>query len=452
MADDLHRFSIPGPHGIDTWRQVLALRRDPLTMYRRCRERYGDTILFRALKGESWVFIAHPDTVAMVHQRNHRNYGRGSLSQPFAMFLGDGLLTSERKTWAVRRRVMAPAFRPEHNSGRIAAVTATETCRLLDRWAVRAPAAFDICGDLERLTFRIVLDSLFSIDLADEEAVLRKLNNALTYVSEESFRMYPVPTLLTARRRARFAADIAELDRTVSAAIDLRIADGERRGDLLDLLIEADLGPRAVRDELLTMLHAGQHTVASSIAFVLYLLAVHEPAAERLHDEVAELGGRSPEPEDMATLPYLHQVLLETMRLYPAAWGGVREALGDDELGGYHIPAGMPIVFSQYVTHRHPGFWPEPDAFRPERFDEANSTDRHRFAYFPFGGGPHLCIGQDMALLEMATVVAMIVQRFRLHLVPGARVSPKALLDLVPSDGIPLALTARHEPVAHGQW
>jgi enediyne biosynthesis protein E7 len=445
MGTDTARSTIPGPRGTQAWRLLLALSRDPLGMYWRCRERYGDIILFHGATGEPWVFIAHPDMVARVHQRNHRNYGRGSLSQPFALFLGNGLLTSERETWALRRRLMAPAFRPDYQDSKIAAVTVAETAAMIGRWQARAPGTFDVCADLERLTFRIVLDALFTMDLADQEdTVLRQLTDALVYVSGESFRMYPLPALLTARRRARFAADIRGLDEVVAAAIARRTAGGGALGaDLLGILIDAGLDRRAVRDELLTMLHAGQHTVASSIAFALHLLSVHQSAAERVHAELAALDGSPPGPDDLPALPYLRQVLLETMRLYPAAWGGVREALDDDELGGHHIPAGMPIVFSQYVTHRHPEFWPHPAEFRPERFADDAGPRRHRYAYFPFGGGPHLCIGQDMALVEMTIVVAMIVQRFRLRPAPGSDVRPKALLDLVPARGVPLDVTPR---------
>lgn len=430
---------IPGPRGAEMWRLLLALNRDPLSMYLRARDRYGDIIRFHELTGAPWVFVAHPDMVARVHQRNHRNYGRGALSQPFSLFLGDGLLTSERDTWTVRRRLMAPHFRADHQDPTVAAVR-TETERMLTGWSERAGQTFDICPDLERLTFRIVLSGLFGIDLAQrEDPVLRQLTDALVFVSGESFRMYPLPALLTARRRAKFAADIAALDAVVTDAVRRRVAEGHDRGDLLDTLIAADLGPKAVRDELLTMLHAGQHTVASSIAFTLHLLSVHEGAAVRVHEELVP---------DLTPQPYLRQVLQETMRLYPAAWGGVREALGDDELGGHHIPAGTPIVFSQYVTHRHPEFWPQPEQFRPSRFDDDQVRDRHRYAYFPFGGGPHLCIGQDMAFVEVAMVVAMVLARFRLRPGGNADVRPKALLDLVPATGVPLRLTARSDRMA----
>jgi cytochrome P450 len=436
--------TIPGPRGPGMWRLLLSLDNDPLATYQRARARYGDIVAFHDLAGAPWVFIAHPDMVAHVHQRNHRNYGRGGLSEPFALFLGDGLLTSERGTWWARRRLMAPHFRPDRRDTTMASIWA-ETGHLLDRWSLRADAGetFDVCPDLERLTFRIVLSGLFGIDLAErEDPVLAALTDALVFVSGESFRMYPLPALLTARRRARFAADIDTLDEAVAVAVRRRGAAGHDRGDLLDTLIAADLGPKAIRDELLTMVHAGQHTVASSIAFALSLLATHPAEAARVQEELATLTG-PPGPDDLAALPVLRQVLHETMRLYPAAWGGVRESLGEDELGGHHIPAGTPIVFSQYVTHRHPDFWPEPDAFRPQRFAGERLRDLHRYAYFPFGGGPHLCIGQDTANVEIAVVLAMVLTRFGLRMADGATVRPRALLDLVPAGGVPLRLSAR---------
>lgn len=449
MAERPGLDAIPGPRGLQMWPVLLRLRRDPIGVYRRSRDRYGDIVRFREPSGASWVFVAHPDAVATVHQRNHRNYSRGKLNEPFTRLLGDGLLTSERETWSVHRRVLAPPFRRDRQH-ELAEVVRELTDEMLAGWRDRAGRGrpFDVCPDLERLTFRTVLRAMFAIDLGDrEEPVLRHLTDALAYVSGESFRMYPVPAWLTARRRARFDADVAALDREVETILASRRADpgsaepaGSDRGAVLRALVAADLPARALRDELLTMLHAGQHTVATAISFALYLLAVHPWAADRVRAELVPLAGRPPALEDLAALPYLRRVLYETMRLYPPAWGGVRETIDEDELSGYRIPGGTPIVFSQYVTHRHPRFWPDPDRFDPDRFTEERIRDRPRYAYFPFGGGPHLCIGEEPAMVELAIVVAMVVQRFRIRLAPGARVVPLALLDLVPANGVPLIL------------
>ncbi|MEV0764775.1 cytochrome P450 [Nocardia sp. NPDC050435] len=431
--------AIPGPRGPAMWRVLAGLQRDPVGTYLRNHAKYGDVIRFRELGGASWLFVAHPDAVARVHQGNHPNYGRGRLNVPFAKLLGNGLLTSERDTWTAHRRTLAPPFRAEHQHD-FGDTVRTVTDSMLTRWHTRIGQAFDICHDLERLTFRVVSRGMFDLDLgAEEEPVLWHLTEALAYVSGQSFRMYPLPAWLQARGQARFEVHVAALDRAVERATSGQRGGVPGRGRVMQALLESDLPPRAVRDELLTMLHAGQHTVASSIAFALYLIATHPEVDARLRAELAGLGGRAPGVDDVAGLPYLRNVLSETIRLYPPAWGGVRESLGEDKLGGYSVPAGTAVVFSQYVTHRHPVFWPDAERFDPDRFTEAQSATRPRFAYFPYGGGPHLCIGQNPAQLELAIVVAMVLQRYRLRMAPGARVVPRALLDLVPN-AVPVVL------------
>ena len=430
---------IPAPTRAQMMRLVVSLQRDPLTTYLRVRERYGDVVRMSGLNGQAWVFVAAPDAVAHVLQRNHTNYRRGALNRPFTRFLGAGLLTSEKAVWSVHRRIVSPYFRAEFQDDFVQEVWSA--CGdMLDGWQ-RAAAdgrVLNICADLERLTLRTVLRGMFGIDLGPgDQPVLQALDNALVYVSRESFRMYPLPAWLNSRARARFDAEISLLDAVLGQAIADRRAGG-RRGDLLDALIEADLSEQAVRDEVVTMVHAGQHTVASSIAFALYLLARNPAAEECLRAELGRLGGRPPAAADLAALPYLGQVVSETMRLYPPAWGGVRESIAEDDLGGYPVPADTAVVFSQYVTHRHPDIWPSPGTFDPGRFSEKKLRGLPRFAYFPFGGGPHLCVGQPQALIELSIVIAMVLQRYRLSLPPGATVTPRALLDMVPAGGVPM--------------
>ncbi|MEV4211229.1 cytochrome P450 [Micromonospora sp. NPDC049662] len=444
MSEQYSDFdAIPGPRGPLMWPVLWRLRRDPVGVYRRSRQRYGDVVRFREPSGASWVFVAHPDAVATVHQRNHRNYSRGKLNGPFAMLLGEGLLTSEREAWSVHRRVLAPPFRRDRQHD-VVDVVQQRTGEMLDEWATGGVGRrFDVCPDVERLTFRVVLQAMFDIDLGDrEESVLRHLTEALSYVSSESFRMYPLPEWAVARSRNRFEASVAALDREVGVVLATPRANigGSDRGAVFNALAQSDLPARAVRDELLTMLHAGQHTVATSISFALYLLAVHPWAAERVREELVPLCGRPPKQDDFDSLPYLRRVLLETMRLYPPAWGGVRETVDEDHLSGYRVPGGTPVVFSQYVTHRHPEIWSDPDRFDPDRFTSERMRDLPRYAYFPFGGGPHLCIGEEAAMVELTIVVAMVVQRYQLRLAPGAKVTPLALLDLVPANGVPLIL------------
>ena len=422
---------------------LLRFPRNPAMVYRDVRARYGDTVWLRDLSGNEWLFIARPQDVLRVHRTNNRGYGRGSLNEPFAAFLGQGLLTSERDTWARHHRLLAPAFRGPAVA-RFVQAAGPYVLELVGDWAARRGTQFDICPDLELLSYRATASGMFGLGSHDEQGTLVALNRALEHVSRESFRMIGRPRWLGAVARRRFRHDLGVLDELVRPAIaGARQHDGEAEGNLLGLMVGAgqQLIDDEIRDEMVTMLHAGQHTVASGLAFALHLIASHPRVQAELAAEVAPLGQPLPSFDELASLPRLEAAIGEALRLYPPAWGGVREALADDELGGVTIGAGTPVVFSQFVTHRDPALWEDAEEFCPHRADRAAGGGD--FRYFPFGGGPHLCIGKDMALLLMKLVLAAVLSRFELRPVPGRTVRPKAMLDLIPSGGVHLALANR---------
>jgi cytochrome P450 len=204
------------------------------------------------------------------------------------------------------------------------------------------------------------------------------------------------------------------------------------------------LTDRELRDQLLTFIVAGHETTAVALGWTLYLLDRNPPIARRLRDEVdAALGDRIPTAADLPGLPYVRQVIEESMRLYPPVYGLIRDAKDDDVIGGYRIPARSMVLLSLYATHRHPAFWPDPEVFDPDRFAPDQVAARPRFAWFPFLGGPHQCIGQDFAMMEAVLVVAMLAQRFRLELAPGARIEPLPMLSLRPRGGLPMLVHSR---------
>ena len=190
-----------------------------------------------------------------------------------------------------------------------------------------------------------------------------------------------------------------------------------------------------LRDEVMTLLFAGHETSAQALTWTWYLLARHPEAEKQLHEELATvLTGRVPDMADLPNLPYTRMVIEESMRLYPPSWQVMRQAIADDELGGYHIPAHTIIFWSQYVVHRHPAFWENPEEFRPLRFAPAEVKKRHNYAYIPFSGGPRICIGNTFALAEMQLILATIAQRYRLVLAPQApEVKPVTLITLHPN-------------------
>jgi cytochrome P450 len=244
---------------------------------------------------------------------------------------------------------------------------------------------------------------------------------------------------------------VKTLDEAVYAIVEQRRRDGTGHHDLLSMLLAArdeetgeGMSDAQLRDEMVTLIVAGHETVASALTWAWYLLAQHPDAERRLHDELAAvLGVRPPAVQDLPTLPYTRMVVEETLRLYPPAWLITRRALKTDEIGGYGIPAGALVVVSPYLTHRHPSFWENPERFEPERFAPERS-ERPRFAYFPFGGGPRLCIGNNFALMEAQLVLAAVAQRYRLELARNTPVEVVPGVTLRPRGGLPVRLHKRH--------
>jgi cytochrome P450 len=206
-----------------------------------------------------------------------------------------------------------------------------------------------------------------------------------------------------------------------------------------------------LRDEVMTMLIAGHETVASALAWTWYLLSNAPDKEAALHDELAQiLDGRPPTSANLRDLCYTDMIFSEALRLYPPAWIITRKALEDDAIGGYRIPANSLVVTSPYATHRLESLWPEPDVFRPERFMVAETAARPRFAYYPYGAGPRLCIGNNFAQVEATMVIAMVAQRFTLRLVPGQNVEVEPGVTLRPKHGLMMTLHPRSSATAGG--
>ena len=445
----------PGPWYHSPWAWAAAFRADPIDYLLASFRTFGDVVCIRAVPFRS-LFLAHPEHIKHVLQDNARNYVKGIVIAKMKVVIGEGLFTSEGDFWRRQRRLSQPAFHRDRLAGFATAMTET-TAAMLDRWASRARsgAPFDVAADMSALTLGIVGRALFSRVLDTEaDEVGAAQTEALAIVNERAIRFLPPPTWWPSRTNRRLRRAIAVLDRVVYDIIEARRRTGEQPGDLLAMLLlardeetGAGMTDRQLRDEVMTFLLAGHETTAVALTWTWYLLDRNPDVAERLRGEVgAAIGTRTPTLEDLPRLRYVRMVVEEAMRLYPPVWGFMRQALGEDRVGGYRIPKHSVVTISPYVTHRHPAFWDDPERFDPERFRPERSNGRPRFAYLPFSGGPRLCIGNEFALMEAQLVVAMTVQRYRLHLVPGTRVEPESRLTLRPRGGLPMAV----RPVAEG--
>ena len=257
-----------------------------------------------------------------------------------------------------------------------------------------------------------------------------------------ALRHIPVPAMIRVKRAVR------ELDEIVDRIIRQRRAGGEDTGDLLSMLMAArdedgsGMTDRQLRDEILTFLLAGHETTAVSLSWTWYLLSQHPEVEQKLREELTQvLGGRAPRLEDLPRLPYTDKVVKESTRLYPPAWSLARTVTKEVELGGYRLPVGANVVMSQWILHRDPRFFEQPEQFNPDRWTAEAAQRLPRFAYFPFGGGPRLCIGASFAMMEANLLLAAIAQRFQLRLAPGHSVAALPSITLRPRYGMRMTLS-----------
>lgn len=444
----------PGPRGDWLLGSAHDFQQDLLGTMLRMQREHGDVVRYRFALWYGYL-VNHPDGVKRILQDNNRNYNKDTFSfNLLRPMLGNGLLTSEGDVWLRQRRLAQPAFHRQ----RIAAfgtIMTEAALAMLERWQIAAACGepLDASKEMMRLTLRIAGLTLFSLDISGEADVVgRAFTEASEYVAHAS--LDPLALLLTGfpmPAQLRFRAALRALDKVVQGIITERRRQNRDTGDLLSMYLLArdeetgeGMNDRQLRDEVMTLLLAGHETTANTLAWTWYLLSGHPVIEQKLHAELAAvLGGRVPTVPDLPNLPYTRMVIEESMRLYPPAYGISRKAIAADEIGGYRIPANSVIFVSPYVMHRHPKFWENPDVFDPERFTPERSADRPPFAYFPFGGGPRLCIGNQFALIEAQLLLATVAQRYALRLVPGQPVAPEPLITLRPRNGLPMTLHPR---------
>jgi cytochrome P450 len=413
-------------------------------------ELFGQNIAYsRILFLHSFV-INKPEYIEHVLLTNQRNYRKSDfLRRILGPLLGEGLLISEGEPWRRQRRIAAPAFHAKRIAEFVTAMTSC-TDATLARWrALTGP--FDIAAEMLGLTLDIVARTMFSIDVGGELASLRRLTDIVVALRPSTLDLLGLPEWIPRRQPAAYRRAIAEFEALVSRLLAERRADGRDRGDLLSLLLAArdpetgeGMSDKQLRDEILTILLAGHETVASALTWTWYLLARHPEAEARLHEELDRvLGGRVPGFADLAELEWTRMVIEEAMRLYPPAHTISRTAIGEDCIGGVRVPPGAAITISAYLTHRNPNLWRNPERFAPERFAPGAVAQRHRFAYLPFGGGPRICIGNGLAIVEAKAIVATIAQRYRVRLAPGHVVEPIGLVTLRARNGVWVTLEPR---------
>jgi cytochrome P450 len=438
----------PGPRGHVLLGSLPEFRRDVLGFFAACAREYGDIVPLRVPR-RRLLLLSHPDLIEEVLTAHARRTTKTILLQGLRPVLGDGLLLSEGDTWLRQRRLIQPAFHRQ----RIAAygdVMAGYAERAMAGW--KDGQVRDVHADMMAITQAIVAKTLFDADVSGATwDVGHALHVLMEDFSRRRTRIVELPAWVPTPARRRARAAVERLDAIVYGIIAARRASGEDRGDLLSMLLharDADDGSRMtdrqVRDEIMTLFLAGHETTAVSLSWTWYLLAHHPEVDARLADEVrGALGGRPPTVADLPRLRYAEMVVTESMRLHPPVYSMTRRVVEPFALGGHPVARDTVLVMSQWVVHRDRRWFDEPEAFQPDRWEHDLAKRLPRYAYFPFGGGPRLCIGNTFALMEATLLLATIAQRFRFRLAPNAAVRPMLSVTMRPAEGIPMVLSAR---------
>ena len=435
---------------------LAALTADPLGEFVR-RSRLGGVVQLKIGLTRGHL-VSDPAVVRCVLLDNIDNYDKHTPAfDAVRVVLGNGMLTSGGSFWKRQRRISQPAFHGEsvwHFSPimtRLAAENAAEWER-----AAAAGEPVDACTDMMRVTLRIVAETLFGDDLAENAAeVNRVFPMILACLAARVVSPIRPPLWLPTANNRRLRPALQSLNTIVEGLIATkrrRLAAGESpqdwRRDLLTILMlarDAETGEAMsdaqLRDEVMTLMIAGHETTANALSWLWFLLDRHPEEQERLRAElVAATGGRAPTAEDLPRLPRLKAVIQETLRLYPPVWMFDRRALGPDDLGGTKVAKGDLVIFCPYAIHRLPELWPDPEAFRPERFAAGREEQKNKFAYLPFSAGPRTCIGNSFAMIESQIIVGTLLSRFRVRLADPTPILPKPRVTLRTSRPVILRL------------
>jgi enediyne biosynthesis protein E7 len=448
MRVDSYPQRVPsGPQGHPLIGNLLHVQRDRLGLMLSAAREYGDAVRIRMGPKTLYLFN-NPDHAKHVLSENHANYRKGLGLVHARRALGDGLLTSEGELWRSQRRAVQPAFQRERVA-QAAGVIAEEADRMLARWRARPGSTIDVVAEMTALTLGVLGRFLLRAELGSSGHIGQAFEAIQDQAMFEMVTLNAVPPWLPLPRQLRFRRARRDLDALVQRLVSERVDGPERGDDLLSRLLvttgqEADprVRRRRLRDELVTLLLAGHETTASTLGWTWYLVDRHPEVFERLHAEASEtLGDRMPDHEDLSRLTFTTRVVEEAIRLYPPVWMLTRQAVDDDDVNGYHVPAGADVLICPYVLHRHPGFWERPESFDPERFRPAMTASRPRYAYIPFGAGPRFCVGSNLGLMEAVLVVAMIAREFQLRRTSSDPVAPEPMLSLRLRGGLPVVAT-----------
>lgn len=431
---------------------------DPFRFYETFIPKYGDLFRIKSVffvlrpDFDHMVIVSNPNMVKHVMLDNNRNYVKSTAYKSLKLLLGEGLLTSEGDFWRKQRKLMQPGFHRDRLASFVK--TYSEACQeMIDRWNKLGDGAeVDVSADFMQTTLDVVCRAMFSTDVGDAiEVVNREFDYANEKLIERIKAPIPIPIWFPLPHIRREKNSYEAIKNVVADIIEKRRKSNERYDDLLAMLMEvedADTGEKMsnqqIQDEVITIFLAGHETTAVALSWLVHCLDENPEVVDKiLEEEKRVLNGSFPTVENLRMLEYTKMVIDETLRLYPPVWVIGRHSLDQDEIGGYDIPANTNLLIPLYYMHRDPKHWDNPEKFIPQRFSKEKLKGRHKFVYFPFGGGPRLCIGNNFALMEMQVIVPMIVRAFKMTKPKGFTFKKEPLITMRPNPHMKMVLTKR---------
>lgn len=422
--------------------------KDQLGFLTKSAREFGDIVRLRFLHVPVYV-LNNPKHIEWVF--SNRNFIKPmSLRMPLQRrIFGNGLLSSEGEVWLRERRMTQPAFHRDRLAVYGAAMIVC-TKKMMANW--QAAEVRDVYDEMRALALEVAAKCLFNADMSCDGVIVRDVCNTITNMfASQGGPLWLLDNILPTPNNLRFSKAIRRLDEIIYELISKRRRGDDEADDLLSMLLFAEdedgtrMSSQQLRDELATLFFASHEAVALALSWTCYLLALHPDIQDTLVNELRSVvsGRGTPQPADLPSLRYTRMVIKEALRLYPPNRSVGREALNDCEIGDYHVPAGTQLLMSQWVVHRDPRYFDSPEEFKPDRWTTEFTKQLPKYAYFPFGGGPRVCVGQDFAMMEAMLVIATILQRFRLALVNEQLVEPRPVVLLRPKSRIKIRLADR---------
>jgi cytochrome P450 len=443
--------AVAGPKGKELVRSLLNMKGHYVGEYQRLFERFGP-VFYLPFPRPIIVFNAKEAACYFLRDR-WRFYKKSEGYQELLPLLGEGLLNSEGEKWVTQRRMVGSKFVPRTIKS-YAAIIIENTEILLDSWE-KSPKQKTrrVSFDFMDATFKTAAQIVFGKDAFNYSGQLEEtISLFLERAIQRSMSIVKLPNGFPTPKSLKVNSSMREWDKVIQSLIDKRkLESSEEQGDLLGLLLSVQdqethqtFSDKELKSQIMTLLVAGHETTGSTLSWMCYLLSEHPEIQEKCFQEVnQQIGNSRPSADDAERLPFINQVILETMRIFPPGPNLPREAVSDDEFEGLQIKKGLQVEICSYGIHKNKKYWNQPESFDPSRFETEKREKIPEGAYIPFGLGPRKCIGENLAMLELRLMAAMLIRSYRFKKVPGFSPKEQTTITLKPRDGMELFIEAR---------